>query len=98
MQYQDYETNPLEKPMATEPEDPEYTILVNQTPRQEPQQIFPSSKRSCETLVRIYCLCHGFEALDGLMVQHLSFLAFMAHGAIQIAHRRPNYRLCDQLS
>lgn len=83
MQYHNYVINLLEEPMATKLEKPKYAPLVAQAFDQQPRNVLSTSKRMYETLVRIYYLRYGFEALDGFMVVYLSFLAFMAHGHIK---------------
>lgn len=83
MLFHNYIINLLEEPMATEMGNPKYKALVAQTLKQHPQEILSNSKRYLETLVRLYYLRHGFEAMDSFMIQFLSLLAFMAQSTIE---------------
>lgn len=75
MQYHNYIINLLEEPMATELSSPKCEVL--ETFNISAQEILEESRRSFETLVRIYYLRHGFEALDCFIVQVLAVLALM---------------------
>lgn len=68
--------------MATELDEPEQKAMFSQKLHQQPRELLKSSKYAFETLARIYYLRHGFEALDGFMIQYLSMLASMAHKSI----------------
>lgn len=82
MQFHNYIINLLEEPMVTRLDNPQFTDVFSQSFGQKPRELLSSSKRSFETVIRLYYLRHGFEALDCFMVQYLSMLAFMARGAI----------------
>ncbi|PON25487.1 hypothetical protein TGAM01_v205781 [Trichoderma gamsii] len=82
MQFHNYIINLLEEPMVTKLDNPQFIDVFSQSLGQKPRELLSSSKRSFETLIRLYYLRHGFKALDYFMVQYLSMLAFMAHGAI----------------
>lgn len=83
MQFHNYIIYLLEEPIATNLHNPQSIALLSQTLEQKPRELLFSSKRSFETIICLYYLHHGFEALDCFMVQHLSMLAFMVRGAIQ---------------
>ncbi|PVH94826.1 hypothetical protein DM02DRAFT_721089 [Periconia macrospinosa] len=83
MLYKNLIINILEEPMATELSSPEHTQLVAQVFDKSPHETLRDAKISFEILIRLYYLRHGFESLDGWMMQYLSFLAFMAHGSIK---------------
>lgn len=87
MQFQNYIINLLEEPMATRLDKP-HIDAFSQSIRQKPRELLSSLKRSFETVIRLYYLRHSFEALDYFMVQYLSMLAFMAHGAIHASMQR----------
>lgn len=88
MQFHNYIINLLEEPMATRLDNPQFIDVFSQSIGQKPRELLSSSKRSFETVIRLYYLRHGFEALDYFMVQYLSMLAFMAHGAIHVNMQR----------
>jgi hypothetical protein len=80
MQYHNYVINLLEEPVATELRAPKYKFL--ETFSKPAQEILEESRSSYETLVRIYYLRHGFEALDCFIVQVLAVLALMTQSRI----------------
>lgn len=82
MQFHNYIINLLEDPMVTKLDNPQFIGVFSQSVGQKPRELLSSSKRSFETVIRLYYLRHGFEALDYFMVQYLSMLAFMARRAI----------------
>lgn len=88
MQFHNYIINLLEEPITTKLDNPQLIDLFSQTLGQKPRELLSSSKRSFETIIRLYYLRHGFEALDCFMVQYLSMLAFMAYGALQASTQK----------
>jgi hypothetical protein len=87
MQFWNFMINLFEEPMATELENPECLPQVMQVTQKPPREIVSDSKIHLETLIRIYYLRHGFEALDALMVQYLSLLFFITNNAIKAAQQ-----------
>lgn len=83
MQYNNYAINLLEEPITTRLDDAQNKALALETLEQEPRELLLNAKCSYETIIRLYYLRHGFEALDCFMVHYLSVLAFMAYGNIQ---------------
>jgi hypothetical protein len=83
MQYHNYIMNLLEDPIATMLSAAKQAALVSRVFDHPPQEVLEASRHSYETLVRIYYLRHGFQALDCFIVQILAVLALSTQSRIK---------------
>ncbi|KAH6629274.1 hypothetical protein C7974DRAFT_184026 [Boeremia exigua] len=73
----------LEEPMTTRLEGPDHLTDVLNYLGSHPRAILAETKRHFETIIRIFYLRHGFEAMNMNNCHFLSLFAFVVHAAIQ---------------